>query len=230
MLNSRLPAKRKLSSRPVAAFLAWQHGLNYPIYVPNELQGVAEPLSNGRVFEACNELWRLATLGADPAAALLGYMSLRGIKWTGAQFTEILERCREAATRGNSYAQYVMALHERERKDFLKEWYWLNLANKQLFGPALAESGRMAACVVGQANLAKSYFRRGIRSGHLPSMVYFLSLCIRGKYGLAWRIVGIMAFPVTAILLSVGARCFPFKLFVFSHIFASTGSLYDERR
>lgn len=185
-------------------------------------------LSVGAVTETCNELRRLSALGSDQAAALLAFMSLRGISWSGEEKDKILQRCQQGALRGNSYAQYVMALNERTQKNYGKEWEWLNMANVNEFGPALAESGLLAASVVGRADLARAFFARGIRVRHIPSLVFLLSFCIRGTYGLFGRIFGIIAFPIVTATMAIGVRYFPFSLSVFSHLFMREGPLYDS--
>ena len=102
----------ELIKRGLPDSTAWRNGLNFPIYVPENLLGIRPLLSAGLVMEACDELWRMAKLGSDPAAALLGYLSFRGIPWDGADEKQIHDRCRDAAVAGNSYAQYVIALTE----------------------------------------------------------------------------------------------------------------------
>ena len=194
---------------------AWRHGLNFAIYVPADLVGIQSLLSVGAVSEACTEVQRLSMLGSDQAAALLAFMSLRGISWSGEEKDKILQRCRQAALQGNSYAQYVMALNERRQKNYGKEWEWLKMANAKEFGPSLAESGLLAARVIGRADLARAFFARGIRVRHIPSLVFLLSFCIRGTYGIVGRTLGIIAFPIATATMAIGVRYFPFSLSVF---------------
>jgi hypothetical protein len=207
---------------------AWRNGLNFPVHVPTELVAIRVLLSAGRVSDTCTELWRLVQLGSDPAAALLGFISFRGVDWKEVGDNQILDRCRQAAFRGNSYAQYVMALHERTHGDYSKAWPWLNMSNMKEFGPSLAESGRIAAGVVGKPEIALPYLARGFRAYHLPSLVFFLSLCIRGSYGFLWRIFGVTVYPIAISAMSIGVWYFPYSINVFAHFSNRAGPLFGK--
>jgi hypothetical protein len=222
----RLPNDRPYNLRLTNA--AWRNGLNFPIYVPEELTGISHLLSNGRVAETCSELRRLAALGSDHAAALLAYMCVRGISLTAGNHEGVLLRCQEAAARGNNYAQYVMAVTCRIRGDYKTEWGWLNMATKNNFGPALAESGQLAAGAAHEYDIANLFFRRGMRTGHIPSLIYYLSWCYRGKYGIARRLSGALLFPLAAVLMQVIAWYAPYSLSIFVHVYGSNKQLYKD--
>jgi hypothetical protein len=221
---------RRQTKRRLGGPALWRRGLSFPIYVPNELTQIGPLLSAGRVFDACGELWRLTSLGSNQAAALLQYMYVRGICWEPQRRATVHLKCQQAAMSGYSYAQYVMAIGERVLADHASALKWLDLANKQSFGPALAESGRMAAVVGHQFKIARAFFWRGIRTYHLPSVVYYLSFCIRGKYGLPRRLVALLLFPLVVSLLQLIAWLFPYKLFVFSHLFKKRAPLIDSTK
>jgi len=208
---------------------AWRNGLNFPIYVPTEMKAIRSLLSVGAVSETCAELWRLATLGSDQAAAVLAFMSLRGIEWKGEDPNRILRRCQQAATNGDSYAQFVMGLNEKKLHNHSKEAEWLQLATMKEFGPALAESGILAASVARRPDLARIYFYRGVRARHIPSLIFFLSYCVRGTYGWCWRILGMAALPLAMIVMIFATRYFPYSLPVFSHLFARDRPLFEKR-
>lgn len=207
---------------------AWRNGLKYPIYVPKELAGIRLLLSEGRVSDACVELWRLNQLGSDQAAAVLAFMYLRGVSWTEVSDAEVTDACRRVALRGNSFAQFVMALRERNRKDYRKEWSWLKMANKHNFGASLGESARLAGSIIGKPGLALPYFKRALHARHIPSMLYFVGYCVRGYYGWMARIFGLIALPVALLTVAITLRYFPFSEKGFIHLLSDEGRLFDR--
>jgi hypothetical protein len=168
-------------------------------------------LSNQQFAEACAELLRLTQLGSAVAAAVLGYLYFRGITWEGVSDTEVLESCRRAATQGNSYAQYVMALHEGRRGDRSMEWHWLEMSNKQHFGPSLTESAILAANVARNTKLALIYIKRGLKARHLPALMLLVSACLKDRFGFLWRLVGIILYPAAMLTMTIAILYFPFS-------------------
>jgi hypothetical protein len=172
---------------------------------------VRQLLSNQQIAEACAELLRLIQLGSAQAAAALGFLYFRGARLEGTSDIEVLEICRHAAMRGNSYAQYVMALHEGRRGDRKKEWHWLEMSNKQNFGPSLTESALLAANVARNTKLAIIYIKRGLKARHLPALMLLISCCLKDRLGFLWRMVGIVLYPAALLMMTIALLYFPFS-------------------
>jgi hypothetical protein len=195
--------------------------LTFSVFVPNDMQHVRSLLSKQQIADACAELLRLAQLGSIQAAAVLGFLHFRGIRWAGATDTEIIEICRRAAIRGGSYAQYVMALYEGRWGDRSKEWAWLKMSNEQEFGPSLTESARLAANVARNSSLAWVYIKRGLRARHLPALI----AGSKGRFGLLWSLFGIVVYPGALLAMTIAVFCFRYS----EHVFVSTNLNYKLR-
>lgn len=200
---------------------AWYNGLNSVLYVPTELHGIRAMLAQGSVSEASTELRRLAELGSDPAAALLEYLCLRGLELSEIDRTDVLDRCESAASRGNGFAQYVLAWREFGQGNHSKALMWINRSVERRFLPAIADVGRFAADGVGMSqrwpDAAKLYLRHAIREGHLPSLVYLLNYSRRGAFGWWWRIPAAVVTPFAAVVTMLFAYLRPFEVSVFAH-------------
>lgn len=194
---------------------AWRNGLRTPIFIPHELDGIRELLANGQTEIACRQLWKSTQLGSTSAAAVLGFLYYSDIKWEELPPAEVEAACRRAASRRCAYAEYVVALIELERRNSSKAWVWLHRANKQQFGAALVETALLTRFAVGKPGIALRYLRRGMRLWHIPSLVVFIGNSALGLYGLWWRIVGLVALPLTAVVVTIALHYFPFSERVF---------------
>jgi len=185
-------------------------------------------LVDGRARDANQELLRLGLLGSDDAAALMACMVLRGVTFGLEPEETTIERCRAAAHRGNSYAQFVMAESCRGGKRSKEMLEWLRLSAEKNFAPAIGELGVLASHVPGQIDAAARIFKRAIRMNHIPSMLYFLSICIRGKLGLMRKVTSILCFPFLLGFASITIWYDPFKVSVFSFQRGSKKLLFDN--
>jgi TPR repeat protein len=199
--------------------------LTFPVFVPSDMQHVQSLLSKHQIADACAELLRLAQLGSVQAAAALGLLYFRGIRWAGAADTEVLDICRRAAIRGGSYAQYVMALYEGRRGDRSKEWAWLKMSNKQEFGPSLTESARLAANVARNSKLAWIYIKRALKARHLPALMLLVAAGSKGRFGILWRIFGVILCPGAVLMMFIALFYFRYS----EHVLASTNLNYELR-
>ena len=178
-------------------------------------------LSEGRVSAACDALWRRATLGSDAAAALLGYMSLRHVVMDGIESSEVTQRCLEAGNRNDGFAQYVVAWHAYEMGDFQTYAKWLGCSARQRFLPSIADLARYAmqtpgTSVAGRRNAKKSFWI-ALKGGHVISAPYFFRCCANGRFGFPLRLVGLIGYPLSLVLLLPIVKLCPFSIRVFSY-------------
>jgi TPR repeat protein len=191
------------------------------VYVPPELQSIREALAAGSIDAALRDLARLTELGSGSAAALLGYLNLRGTNQSGIDPANVLTRCRKAAERGDAYAQYVCAWQDYYDGDHEQALRWMNSAVKGQFLPAIADVGRFAVDGVAmsdkQPRVAAVYFRHAIGLGHIPSLMYLVNYARKGLFGWWWRVPALLATPLLVVLLIPVAYLRPFDIVVFAH-------------
>jgi hypothetical protein len=212
---------------------AWRHGLVHPFYVPTELRHIQILLSKGEVADATLDLWRLALLGSNSAAATLAYMCLVSGELSGIDCTAAFQLCTDSANRGDSYAQYVIAWHEHEQGNNRKLMTWLRRSARQRFPPAIGDLGRVVAAAPTESkrrsDLAKRFFRLAINQGHLTSIAFFLAGCKQGVFGSVYRSVGCIAFPLAVLLITPVIRLYPFSRFVFAYPSSNKKPLFKRR-
>jgi hypothetical protein len=199
----------------------WGHGLSHPIYVAQDLQDARILLSEGRVSVACDALWRRASLGSDAAAALLGYMNLRHVVPDGVESSEVTQRCVDAANRNDGFAQYVVAWQAYEMGDPQTYAKWLERSARQRFLPAIADMARYAmqapqTTIAGRRNAKKSFWI-AFKRGHVISAAYFFRCCAKGQFGFHFRLLGLVGFPLSLIVLLPIVKLCPFSIRVFSY-------------
>jgi TPR repeat protein len=184
-----------------------------PIYLPQGLTDIRRFMEEGDVASACTELWRLARLGSGDAAAVMGFLmfSQPGIAPLSAADAE--EACRRAANGGNGYAQFVLALMEKDRGHHTQAVEWLGKACQRRFVAAYYES----ACIIygRRRDMAFSLLVKGVKAWHFPSMLRFASLSIRGGFGLRWILPSILMLPAVVLTHLLANTYFPFSERVF---------------
>ena len=209
---------------------AWRNGLCSPLYVPRELVGIREHLTLGRVSAAIAELMRLAELGSASAAALLDYMCLQGVPFKLDEATSISKLCRDAASQGDSYAQYVIAWREYNENNLEKALHWLNASMRQLFPPAVGDFAQVAIRGAGMSrrrpDLARRSLYHAIRLGHLPSLLYLVQFAKTGAFGAAWRPFGWLSYPIVLLFITTAMHFRPFDLALFTHVIGGSRPLF----
>ena len=189
-----------------------------PFHVPREFRHVRSLLSDGQVKDASIELWRLASVGSNTAAATLGYMCLTNGELDGIDSMAAFRLCAASANRGDRYAEYVIAWHEYEKGNLKKLSYWLNRSAKQKFPPAVGDLGLLLISPADRANrrisLSKRLFRIAGRLGHLPSVAIFLRNCRAGVFGKAYMAIGCIFLPFAVLLMSIAMWLYPFSILV----------------
>jgi hypothetical protein len=210
---------------------AWRHGLKYPIYVPDELSQIRKLLSQGLMSGAAIELWRLATLGSDAAAALLDFICLQYNTLNDIDRTAVAARCREAAERGNCYAQYVVSARAYHEQHFPEAWSWINRSSAQGFLPAIGDLGVLAATGLGMSKKYPDLAWRALwdasRKRHLISIMSLFIFCRKGEFGAWWRIAGFISYPMALLLVTWVGWLNPFGTSVCTYFF-KTGSLVER--
>jgi hypothetical protein len=216
----------------VVSARAWGYGLSHPIYVSPDLQEVKVLLSEGQVSAARDALWRLATLGSDAAAGLLGYMHLRHVAMDGIGSSAVTQRCHDAANRDDGFAQYVIAWQAYEMGDNQTHAKWLDRSARQRFLPAIADMARYAMqapqpTVTGRRN-AKRLFWIAFKRGHVISAPYFFRCCAKGQLGFHFRLLGLLGFPLSLVLLLPIVKLYPFSIRVFSYPLGTKKPLFSS--
>lgn len=209
-----------LFSRFLADQSAWRNGLVHPIYVPNDLSyDVRALLSGGKIVDAARELWKLASLGSMSAAPLLGYLCLRDPNLCGTDRGSVYERCKESASRRDSFAQYVLAWAEYERGNYRNWFHWLTASARQHFLPAIGDLAKVliSPSVKGKMrpDLSMRCFSLAIRRGHLISIMIFLDGCRRGAFGRVCRLAGMVFWPISILPVWLAMKFLPFSASIF---------------
>jgi hypothetical protein len=224
---------RSLFDGALLGVRAWRHGLVHPFYVPAELRHIQALLSEGKVADATLDLWRLASLGSNPAAATLGYMCLACGELSGVDCAVAIRLCADSANRGDSYAQYVIAWHEYEQGNNRKLAKWLHRSARQQFPPAIGDLGLLFIAPPKASKrrpyLAKRFFRLAINRGHLTSISFFLRGCKQGVFGGAYRTIGYLFFPLAVLLITPVIWLYPFSLSVFAYPASNKKPLFSRR-
>lgn len=211
----------------------WRYGFSHPIYVPAELHHIRLSISEGRISPAMDELWKLARLGSDSAAATLDYMCLRGPMAVHLDSELIEKRCREAAIRRNGHAEYVVACRAYQQGNFKDYAKWLHRSAKEDFKPAIGDIGRIIMQGPKRSArtkaVAKKCFRRAIAGGHLISIVYFLLVCKKGRFGWVYRIFGTVVLPIAIAFTTPICLLCPFSISVFTHPARAKERLFTQK-
>jgi TPR repeat protein len=224
---------KSVRSRRCLGFRAWKNGLLRPFYVPNDLGEVRDLFAAGEVVDAVSELLRLAQLGSKSAAATLGYVCLMDNKACAIDLSVALTICREAATRGDSFAQYVIAYTEYENKNYVEFQRWLNTSARQGFPPAVGDLARLLISgrrkvIPGKLALAVKLFKHAISRGHFISLLTFLEGCRTGKFGALPRMPGILAYATIKACMMPIVWLIPFSIHFFAYPAEETGPLFSR--
>jgi hypothetical protein len=102
------------------------------------------------------------------------------------------------------------------------------MSKKQWFALRLPNTVEWPASLIGKPDLAKLYLWRGTRRCHIRSMIYYLSLCVRGTFGLMPRVLATIIFPFVAICMGIVARFLPFSVYAFISIIKLKLELFDN--
>jgi len=193
---------------------AWER-LNYPLFVPPDGSDLLAVLAKKGREQFITDLGNRAGLGVNWAAAMLGFLELKG-GITGQVRLDVAEQlCLPAARAGDSYAQYVLAwiLLELQRPE--EAFRWMNrAATEGNFLPALADLGRFT---LGGMGLRHPDVARGISllwsshsRGHKAPLLFICDTYRSGRCGLVRRLVAHLIFPYAIFRYYLSLRHKPF--------------------
>jgi len=99
------------------------------------------------------------------------------------------------------------------------------MPTRQEFGPSLTESARLAANVAKNSKLAWIYIKRGLKERHLPALVLLAAAGSKGRFGILWRILGVIFYPGAILLMFIALSYFRYS----EHVLVSTNLNYELR-
>lgn len=193
-----LSADRRRSDQ---ARLAWKT-LNYPIYIPDEVQDVSALLLKGDANELEAELERRASLGSASASAPLGYLEIMGAFSGEPNPQSAITCCTEPARAGDPYAQYVLSRAYWETGNRTDALRWIKRPEAASFLPALVDTGRMLAEIADNAEELRTAVRilwGAHRLGHVVPLVAISGIAFRGRLGAIHRLLGLVLIPASPI-------------------------------
>jgi len=214
---------------------AWRV-LNYPLYIPERDAEIRKLLLSGDISELMRVLERRASLGSGWAAALLGFLRLRGAPG-GSPDPKLAEStCLDAARAGEPFAQYVLAWALWERGEYGPAIRWMKPAALDgEFLPALVDGGRFLATLAarGLVDMAEAveFLWDAHRLGHLTALLFIAEFFRRGHLGIARKALGVLIFPYAVARAAVAMHCASFSARVFVNMFESAEHpLFESRQ
>jgi len=198
---------------------AWER-LNYPLFVPPDGSDLLAVLAKQGTEPFIADLGSRADLGINWAAAILGFLELKGAIDGRVRLDRAEQRCLPAARAGDSYAQYVLAwtLLEKQRPE--EAFRWMNrAATAGDFLPAWADLGCL---VLSGAGVRHPDVARAIgllwsahKRGHKAALLFICDTYRRGRCGPVRRLVGYLIAPYAILRYYLSLRRRPFAQDVF---------------
>jgi hypothetical protein len=166
-----------------------------------------------------SKLWRSGVSGhiGTGGAAVLGYMNFRHVAVDGLVSTEVSQRCVDAANRNDGFAQYVVAWQAYELGEHQVFASWLHKSAKQRFLPAITDVARSAVQDPRGRDIAKRSFFVAFKRGHVISALFFFKSCLNGQFGFLFRLLGLVGFPLSLLLVLPLLKLCPFSIRVFAY-------------
>src|SRR5579871_6322034 len=207
--------------------------LNHPLFVPSEGAAVVAVLAKQGREQFIVELTRQMELGAAWAAAILGFLDLKGAIDGRPRVDRAEQRCLAAARAGDSYAQYVLAWAVGEQKRPEEAYRWMNrAATEGDFLPAWTDLGRFALSGVGTRH---PDLARGIglwwgahHRGHKLALMFICEIYREGKCGLLRRVGGYLMAPYALLRYYLAFRLRPFDQDVFLNILGRADPFFSS--
>lgn len=180
------------------------HVINYPLFVPDLGHEVTRALIHGQISDFLNHLKRLSQLGSRPAAATLAYIYMKDVAHGEANLHRAEAMCKEAATSGDPYAQYVMGWISRAAGRDAEAVDWLRkAASKGAFLPAFVDIARFMAGGVGVAEpdtqSALAVLWDAHKLGHRMALVYIAELLQKHQENWLKGILGTILYPIAIV-------------------------------
>lgn len=201
-----------------SARVIW-HVLNFPLYDGNCSPIARRLLEVGDVDGAIAEWNRLADLGSGRARCVLAFLALIGTPTRAADIDEARRLASSALTGERGYANYVLgciAIKERQVSGIAQ---YLGESHKAGFVPAAT---LLASIAIGARNAsaktksgAERMLLKAAAAGHRPAQLALCGFYLRGRFGLAKRLLGLILFPLalTKYILSAKYRGFSIGAF-----------------
>lgn len=189
---------------------------NSPVYVPEHDREVIELLTSGDISQLVVRLEHRASLGSGWASGLLAYLEAVGVLGGTPDLAAAISRCTAAAQAGDSYAQYVLAWALWETGERVRGIRWMRRsATEGKFLPAWAGWGLMLYALAGKdlkaRRIALKLLWRAHRRGHIQPLQFICRCACRGHFGMAYRLVGLLAYPFVLSRASLIGSWHPFS-------------------
>jgi hypothetical protein len=202
------------------------HVLNFPLYDGDCSPVARELLAAGDVDGAIAEWRRLADLGSGRARCVLAYIALKGAPGAAPDVEEARRLALSALSGERGYANYVLAciaLKEGHASDVVK---LLGESIKAGFIPAAtylaALSVKGGHPTAKTRSGAEAFLRKAAKAGHHPARGMLAFLYLRGRFGFAKRILGLVLLMPAIIRWSLAAKYRVFSIGSFQHTNRST--------
>jgi hypothetical protein len=203
-----------------SARVIW-HVLNFPLYDGECSPTARRLLEVGDVDGAISEWQRLADLGSGRARCILAFLALIGTR-SGEPDIEEARRLASSAISGDrGYANYVLgciAIKERQVSSIAQ---YLGESNKAGFVPAAT---MLASLAIGARNTsaktksgAERMLRKAAAAGHRPALLALCGYYLRGRFGFAKRLLGLISFPLAIIQYILSAKYRGFSIGSFQY-------------
>jgi TPR repeat protein len=196
-------------------------GVNYPLYIPPSCVEVLQLIAANRSSDAISVIERKAARGDNAAAALLGYLQLRGAL-SDADLDVVRGGLTKAAEEGEPFGEFVMALALLGKKEPASA-HWMGRSANHLFPPAMAHLGRFMVLGVGfitpSRESAWTMYKLALKHGHVPSTTFAADLLRTSAHPLV-RFAGRLLYTLASLFTAIYFLARPFGQSSFIHISA----------
>lgn len=206
--------------------------MNFPLYDGNVSQEARRLIADGHLAAALEEYRRLAATGSAIAKCILAYLHLRDLPDAPHNAAASKALATAALSREPGYANYILsyAAHlEKHPKEAIER---MAASYRAGFIPAASSLALIFAAGYGVAKdpkQAEILFIRGIKNGHIPSMLLLCRFYIRGERGFIKSIIGRLLLPFVWFYMWVVTRFMIFSVRVFRHFNVETTPMFNER-
>ncbi len=191
----------------------WMKEVGIPLFIPPEGRAALSHLNISSPAALVVELQRLSALGAIWASAALATILLYPDKQGKRDLPRSKELVVRSAEAGDAYSLYVLAWAELLAGDRSASLAHLNRSAKAGFTPAILD---LAATFSPQnAGTALRLLKVAEAKGHLAAPGRILQLRMRGKWGWALRVPGLVRFICNYVKTEVNLRRDPLSVHTF---------------
>jgi hypothetical protein len=198
------------------------HVLNFPLYDGNCSATARTMLARGDVDGAIAEWHRLADLGSGRARCVLAFVALNGTPSTEPDLDAARQLASSALTGDKGYANYLLAciaLKENQGAAVVAQYLGESYKSGFLPGAAL-----LASLTIGSRDsskksrdLARNILRKAASAGYRPARLALCGWYVRGRFGLAHRVLGLAMMPIAIFRVAWAAKFHGFSLASFRY-------------